>query len=117
MKRYAAKLLFQFRVVTDGKCGKRRLCEERIISLKATSALKALNFAKRKGRLGQYQYTNCDGRSVYFEFIGVMDLLCLGLECTEDEVWYDIVKRLLPLERKDKFIPPESELNAIRHCQ
>ncbi len=40
---------------------------------------------------------------------------CLGFECEEDEVWYDIVQRLLPSERKSVLIPPESELNAIRN--
>ena len=115
MKRYAAKLLFQFRVVIDGDSGKRRTCEERLIVITAESGPKALSLAKRKGRKSQYRYKNGDGNPVHFEFIGIMDLLCLGTECDDDEVWYDIVERLLPMERKDKFIPPESALNAIRH--
>jgi hypothetical protein len=117
MKRYAAKLLFQFRVVVDGDSGKRRICEERIITLEAKSARKALALAKRKGRMSQFLYKNSDGNPVHFEFIGVMDLLCLGIECDEDEVWYDIVEHLLPLERKQRFIPPESDLNAIRNSE
>jgi hypothetical protein len=115
MKRYAAKLMFQFRVTIDGDPGKRRLCEQRIIAFEAGSARRALAFAKRKGRAAQFHYSNSDDNPVHFEFIGVMDLLCLGLECEEDEVWYDIVEHLLPKERKGKFIPPECELNAIRH--
>jgi hypothetical protein len=46
-----------------------------------------------------------------------MDLLCLGSECEADEVWYEIRERLLPMERRDKLIPKEGELNAIRHEQ
>ena len=58
---------------------------------------------------------NDEGHTVYFEFIGVMDLLCLGAECDDDEVWYDIRERLLPMERSDVFVPAVSDLNAIRN--
>ena len=115
MKRYAAKLLFEFRVTVGGAVGKRRICEERIVVLKAPSGKKALARAKRKGKDSQYRYSNSDGNPVSFEFIGVMDLLRLDQECDNDEVWYDIVERLLPSERKSKLIPPPSELNAIRN--
>src|SRR2546421_11830985 len=50
LKRYAAKLLFQFRVIIAGDSGKRRICEARIILLKATSGKVALAKAKQKGR-------------------------------------------------------------------
>jgi len=45
-RRYAAKLLFQFRVVVDGEHGVMRTCEERILVLRASSARKALVMAK-----------------------------------------------------------------------
>lgn len=77
MKRYAAKLLFQYRVIVDGDSGKRRTCEERIILLEANSAPNALRLAKRNGRLSQHQYKNSDGNAVHFEFVGVMELLFL----------------------------------------
>lgn len=115
MKRFVAKLLFQFRVVVDGVSNKRRICEERLILLSAKSARNALSLAKRKGRISQFRYENSDGNPVHFEFIGVADLLCLGSESDKDEVWYDITTHLLPMERKERFIPPESELNAIRN--
>ena len=114
MKRYSAKLLFQFRVVVAGDSGKRRLCEERIIALEARSAKSALTKAKREGKRGEHQYQNADGNKVHFEFVGVVDLLHLGNECGADEVWYDICERLSPMERRDLLIPPENELNAIR---
>jgi hypothetical protein len=115
VNRYSAKLLFQFRVQIGKDAGKRRLCEERIIVLDARSAKSALAQAKRKGRKAEHHYRNSDGNPVYFEFIGVTDLLRLGVECGPEEVWYDICERLLPMERRDLLIPPEHELNAMRN--
>src|SRR5262245_16808160 len=86
VKRYSAKLLFQFRVIIDGDSGKRRMCEERLLVLQATSARAALTKAKRKGRGSQFHYKNSDGNPVHFEFVGVMDLLCLEVSCEPDEV-------------------------------
>jgi hypothetical protein len=43
-----------------------------------------------------------------------MDLLRLGSECEEEEVWYDITERLLPMERSARLIPLARALNAIR---
>jgi hypothetical protein len=114
MKRFAAKLLFQFRVVVDGDSGKRRTCEERIIVFDARSAERALLRAKRSGKKAEHHYLNNQGNGVFFEFIGVLDLLELGIECDTEEVWYDIVERLSPSERSAKIIPRESDLCAIR---
>lgn len=115
MNRYSAKLMFQFRVDLGDDSGKRRLCEERIVVLQAASAKSALAQAKRRGRKAEYSYRNTDGNQVYFEFVGILDLLHLGPECEPDEVWYDIRERLLPMERRDAILPPETELNAIRN--
>lgn len=52
---------------------------------------------------------------VFFEFIGVMELLSLDPACHEDEVWFEIRERLLPKENRSKLIPPESILEAIRN--
>ena len=112
-QRYAAKLLFQFRVGVDGDSGKRRLCEERIVVLEARTAKDALAKAKRKGKRGEHSHENDEGNTVHFEFIGVLELIHLGVECEDDEVWYDIGERLLPSERRRVLIPPESKLNAV----
>ena len=114
-KPYSAKLLFQFRVVVGGQSSKRRICEERIVAFNARSARGALAAAKRRGKAAEFDYTNDEGNPVFFEFVGVMDLLHLGIECGEDEVWYEIVERLNPMERRSKLIPRESELCAIRN--
>lgn len=113
-RRYAAKLLFQFRVVVDGNDGVMRTCEERILVLRAPSARKALAMAKRRGREARGRWRNSDGNPVHFEFVGVLDLLCLDPECDEDEVWYDIVCRKQPMERAADLVPKEADLCAIR---
>lgn len=114
MKRYAAKLFFQYRVDLGTETGTRRICEERIVVFKAASATSALSKAKRRGSEAAYDYDNDEGNRVYFEFIGVRELLSLDPECADDEVWYEIVKRVSPLERREVFIPHENELSAIR---
>ncbi len=43
-----------------------------------------------------------------------MELLCLDPACDPDEVWYHIVERVTPMERRKAFIPPERRLNALR---
>lgn len=108
MHRYSTKLLFQFRVTVDGDPGKRRTCEERIVVLHTTSAAKALASAKRKGRASEHSYTNNDGNPVDFQFVGVMELLQLDPVCKEDEVWYEITERLLPMERAERPGLPRS---------
>jgi hypothetical protein len=114
MKRYAAKLLFQFRAIVHGRPNKRRLCEERVILFQAPSGRQALRLAKRKGHRSQHNYRSDNGR-VYFEFVGVLELLSLDPACEPDEVWYDLVKHVLPMERRQVLIPTESSLEAIRN--
>jgi hypothetical protein len=110
MHRFAAKLLFQFRVDVNGDVGKRRLCEERIINFSARSPREALQTAKVRGKRGEHSYKNGDGNKVSFEFVGIMDLMSLGVEAEPDEVWYEIHERLLPMERRSKLIPADDVL-------
>jgi hypothetical protein len=112
-RRYAAMLLFQFRVVTAGESNKRRLCEKRLILLTAPSGRDALRAAKLRGRQAQHNYLNSDGGRVRFEFVGVLDLLHLGPECEADEVYYQLCQRIEPMERRTRLLPPESRLHAI----
>lgn len=113
MKKYSAKLLFQFRVKTGRKVGVRRICEERIIHFDKESALFALAYAKKIGKKCEYKYKNADGGLVKFEFIGIIELICCDLVCQPGEVWYDIVQRVRPMERKASLIPREACLSAI----
>jgi hypothetical protein len=110
MNRYAAKLLFQFRVTVGRVSNRRRRCEERIIVLRASSARGALVQAKRYGNRNRYTYDNTDGNDVHFEFLGVMELLELGLECDKEEVWWEHVHRIRPSEKRSSLIPTDAEL-------
>jgi hypothetical protein len=113
IQRYSALLVFQFRVEYDGASPwKRRLCEKRMILIEAPNAKAALRAAKRLGKQAQHSYENSDGGTVHFEFIGMLDLLHLGIECEENEVWYNMFEMVEPMERKDR-LPKEFELRAI----
>ena len=115
MKKYSAKLLFQFRAdLGGGKSDTMRRCEERIILLSARNAQSALRKAKAHGKRSELEGTAEAGNPILFEFIGVMDMIEVGIECEPEEVWYEYRFRKLPMERKDRFIPPEEELDAIR---
>ena|SRR5437868_1034353 len=112
--RYSAMLLFQFRVVVGGRSNIMRTCEKRLIVFPANSAKAALAWAKRRGKESEHSYRNGDGNPVHFEFVGILDLVHLGVECESDEVWYDIVGLKSPKERAKRLLPRERELNAIR---
>jgi hypothetical protein len=98
-----------------GSRGIRRLCEERIVTFSATDGRAALHEAKRRGHAAQHHYKNSDGNPIYFEFVGVMELLRLNPACDADEVWYDITERVRPMERRASIIRPENQLSAIRN--
>ncbi len=110
---FAAKLLFEFYITVNGKAGVRRLCEERIVLIQAPTARDALREANRQGRAAQYRDAN-GGNPLHFRFVGVIDLMKLGIECQDNEVWYDVVVRERPMERREKLVPPPGKLNAIR---
>jgi hypothetical protein len=115
LRRYSAALLFQYRVMVSGSSGKRRLCEKRIIHFRASDAHAALAHAKRLGKESEHHYRNDEGNPVFFEFVGVRDLIGCDPVCGPDEVWYEIVEMVQPMERRKRLIPPESQLCAIRN--
>jgi len=111
---FSAKLLFQFRVVARRKSNLRRTCEERIVTFKAPTAERAWETANRLGRADEFTYRNDFGGTVHFEYVGIMELLHLGVERSGPaEVWYDIVERFKPSERKAKLIPRKVQLQAF----
>ena len=112
-RRFAAKLLFQWRVVVKGRSNKRRLCEERIILIRTTSAAEAHRLALKTGRAGEFHYMNHARNPVRFEFVGILDLLELGIECLPDEAWYDIKYMYTPKERAKRIVPAKRKLNAL----
>lgn len=101
--------------MVGGSAITRRLCEERIITFPSSHGRTALREAKRRGRAAQHRYTNLKGNPVHFEFVGVMELICVKSACEADEIWYEMRERVRPMERRGRFIPPESRLHAIRN--
>jgi hypothetical protein len=103
MARYAVKLLFDWN--PDPVTGSRvmRLSEERIIVFTARSARAAVERAKRLGRQGELQY---DG-GLRLRFVGVLQLMELGVECEEGEVWWEFRRRRRAKERARALVPAE----------
>lgn len=112
-ERYAAKILFQLRFDGDATGGFRTV-EERIVVIRSPSAEAAYQAAITRGRAGNAMFLNDAGDHVYIEFVGVIDLMHLGSEVEEDEVWYDIRRMKDPMARKAALVPKKSELPAIK---
>lgn len=111
---YAAKLLFQFRVETKRKRYARRVCEERVILMRARSAKQALSKAKRYGAAESFTDAR-EGRRIFFELVGVVDLDTVFADFDEDptEVWYELRERLRPMERRRELLVEEKHMRAF----
>ena len=116
LTKYAALLLFQFRVVTDGKSNRKRICEERIVHLFCGTPEEAIKLAQERGKDEEFDYED-DKRHIFFEFIGVVELVDLISLDGEDEVWSRLVEKVYPLERKDKLIPKVEKLSVFRQMK
>ncbi len=114
MERFAAKLLFQYRVTVGGENNKRRTCEERIINVSASDPDEALIKVKDYAKSEEHKYKNNEGNRVSFEFVGILDMMHLGSEAEAEEVWYEIKEYLTPKERKGKLMPKEKDLNVFK---
>lgn len=113
MNQYSAKLLFQWRPVRNGTSRKRRVCEVRIVTYQAASAVSALKKAKKIGKDEEYTEEKVNGE-IAFEFVGVMELKDISTTFSEGEVWSELVEMVEPMERQKQLIPDESELDAMR---
>jgi hypothetical protein len=109
---YAAKLLFEFCVSANGKPHARRLCEERIILVEASSAFDAARVAQRQGKTGQTRYRNLHGERVRLRFVGVLELVQLDTGREPNEVWWVLTTRLRPMERRAQIVPRVRDLAA-----
>lgn len=113
---YGAKLLFQWRVVEGRKTKQRRLCEERVVLIRAGSPRNALAQAKRYGMAESFKdpVARPRGREVFFEFIGVIDLDTVFANFTEHpaEVWYELRERVRPMERRRKLLVSENRMRV-----
>ena len=112
--RFAAKLLFQLRFENESSKSPMRLAEQRIIVVDAANPDNAYQQALRYGASKQESFLNEDGVEVHLEFVGVMDLMHLGAEADESEVWYEIKRMRAPLERKSRLIPRKGDLGVFK---
>lgn len=112
--RYSAKMLFQFRVEVNSVSAKFRTVEERVCVTRASDSYIAHSFFNELGLKDEFSYVNDEGNRVFFEFIGIMEMIRLGIESEENEVWYDIRTRKLPMENRHKLVPKASELQAMK---
>jgi len=117
MKRYSVTLLFQFRFHEDTHKRKKRLCESRTIIVYAKNAFFALKKAKKYGKQEEFTATNDAGQNYSLEFIGITDMLRLGIECGEEEVWYHFKNMIEPMERKDKITLSDDEVLRSQSVQ
>lgn len=113
MNKYCTKLLYQYKVIVDGDAGQFRRCEESMILIEANDAKGAYAAAMEQGKANQLKYQNDEGNRVHKQFVGIMDMLRLGVECEDNEVWYNTRVMLRPMERKDKIIPKRRDLSAF----
>lgn len=112
--RYSAKILLQYRV-GPAEESSFRTCEERIITFHGRSSQEAYDIAMKKGMASQCSYVNDNDMDVHIEFIGVIDLMELGEECEDGDVWYEIKTMLRPKERRSKIIPRRESLSIFKN--
>jgi uncharacterized protein DUF4288 len=112
MRQYAAKLLFRYRHASRAKNGQRYLCEERIVTFDARSPNAALAKAKRLARSAGFKFRVVGGGRAFFESVGIMELMELGVETVSGEVWWEIYSRKLS-GRRTQLVPPERKLRVF----
>lgn len=108
--RYAGKLLFQY-IAPHESPDSLLVIEERTLVLKAASAGKALKAFRARGTEGAFSFVNNYGVKMKFQFVGVLEMISLGIESDDDEVWYVIRKMKGPRNR----VPASSELLAVKN--
>ena len=111
--RYAALMLFQFRSVRNGVANKKRVCEERIIIFFENDPDVAYKKALDRGKEEETFYED-NGAEIYFEFIGIAELVELGASLENDEVWWRLFEKVQPMENRKKIIPDKNQLLAFK---
>ena len=111
--KFAACLLFQFKTTTNEIINKKRICEERIYHIHATSSDKAYLKANQIGKEEEFSY-NDEEKLIDFEFIGIIDLVALSDIDDENLVWSRFQEKVYPMENKNKLIPKKEKLTVFK---
>jgi hypothetical protein len=90
-----------------------RLVERRIVLIRAATPEAAWRAAVRHAKDETWTGRPRAGTFVHNEFIGVEELMELGGEAEENEVWWEFVPMLRPMERRARLIPRKSRLRAF----
>jgi hypothetical protein len=111
--RFAAMMLFQFRVEKNNLINKKRICEERIYHIYCQNKDDALREALDIGKNEEFDYVD-DDKKVFFEFVGILDIVELDENEDSNVVWSRFVEKREPMERKNKIIPPKNKLSVFK---
>jgi len=106
MGRYAANLLFEYRVKETPT--PRPLCERRIVVFQASGARDAIRRAKGRGKRGEYSYRNASDQTVQITFIGLIDVISLE-DCEKNEAYYSMRRTSNPM----RHVRPDARLSVI----
>lgn len=86
--RYAIMLLFSYRI---GKRTSSPVTREiRILHYQKYTRDNAIKKAESTGQSSEHDFVNDQGQKVYYRFDRIVDVLELGIETDENEVWYDV---------------------------
>ncbi|QDU54436.1 DUF4288 domain-containing protein [Aeoliella mucimassa] len=103
--RYSAKLLFYYDVAQQSTIAQ---FEERIVTFEARGPKEAIARARRMGNKAEYVFKNAAGSDTAFQFLGIADMIKLGVECSDEEVWYDVYR--MKTSKADSRIQPDHQL-------
>ena len=106
MIRYAANLLFEFRIKEAQST--RPLCEKRIVVFRASGARDAIRRAKRRGKQSELSYPNADDQTVQIRFLGLIDVISLD-GSDEDEAYYSLRRIANPARQ----VRPDAQLSVV----
>ncbi len=108
---YVAKLLFQYRVVDSDTNESNHMRPSAVVTVLfyAKTPVKALRTAKQLGKQRENSYLNSDQNRVFYEFVGVTEILDISHNILLNEVWVWFGDLLNPMERRDKLILTNAE--------
>ncbi len=114
MEQYSCKLLFQWNPFKDGEAfRKRRVCEEKIYSYPSKSPEDALAKAKALGEEECFDHETEEGH-VYYQFVGVIELIQLIDYNEGTELWYEMSEKLIKDGNFEYLVPKEKELAVFK---
>lgn len=108
-RRYAAKLLYTFKVDSPKFSRQRhRICEEKVINFCASSNDQAYEMVKPLALAFEYSYENDEKQNVDYVFLGIIDIKDLTDLSEDNEVWYNVFDTYSIKKTIAELIPQDS---------